>query len=130
LFNKSFQNFLEVALIGGYRNIIWGTGGPPGGGESGALVIGIEPPNVPEGTGATGHLVRAQAKSTPAVCTVTYGPLCSGPASVTIPAFTTQVTFPVSTHTGTGNADLSATGANGASSLPGPVQGNNIIWGT
>ena len=126
MLTRLWQHFATIGLCGGYPNIVWGTGGPPPP-ETWSLKVGIDPGSIPIGNAVTGYVKRNPIKSSPQTVAMTYGPRCSGPASVTILGFGSQVSFTVSTSAGTGDATLTA---DGYASLEGHVSGDNIVWGT
>jgi hypothetical protein len=106
----------------GKKNIVWGT--PSGSGE---FVVGIDPSTVPAGNSATGKLENDSDFQV--TYFLTYGPRCSGPASVVVQANSTA-SFTVSTSSGSGDAGIAASANHESSVLAGSAQGNNIVWGT
>jgi len=122
--SKAMQNFMDVALIGGYQNIVWGT--TPSGED---FSFSVDPGTVAAGGVATGTVFKGGDPDVSVTYGVSYGSQCSGPGQVTVGFGLQSQTFQIHTTAGAGSAGVTV-GHIGSSYLAGHVSGNNIVWGT
>lgn len=115
-----------------FANIVWGTSVVAGSGDY-SFQAGNDPGVAAVAAlGSTGHIHTTAPQPVAITYYVTCGPAISCPATVTVPRNVVDKTFTIIWSSNpVGGATISITDGYGlTATLPGSVQGNNIVWGT